>query len=105
MGKVKEKAQICNHATVVEEIIIPIDSEPIRKMKMGILKKMTDNLELLKERKRTPGLRVRFTMHHVDFSNSLTTDELLDMVFQDVCKKLHLKTVVFVKGQVFIDEE
>lgn len=105
MGKMKEKTLNSQKAMVTEEVVLCIESEAIRKMKLGMLSKMVDNVEILKALKKTPGLRIRFTKHNVDFSEDMTTDELIEDVFLTVSKKLHMKqTLVFVKGQVFKEE-
>lgn len=84
--------------TVILEIVIPIENKNIQKMKTGQLRKMVDNLEVLKPIKKHPGVRLRVTIHKSVLMGSI--EETIQTVFDDICKKLHLK-LVFLKGQVF----
>lgn len=101
MGKLKETLELSTgEYAVVLELVMEVKHPSIRKMKVGQLRKMVDNLEILKPLKKYPDdLRVRVTLHHVRSEKDMT-DKIVKDCYDTLVSKMHLN-MLLVKGHVF----
>lgn len=101
MGKVKETLELSTgEYTVVLELVMEVKHPGIRKMKVGQLRKMVDNLETMKPLKKYPDvLRVRVTLHHVRSEKDMT-DVIIKDCHDTLVSKMHLN-MLLVRGHLF----